>query len=314
MRQVTIRGPKGSGQEIAKIAFAAGIFDVTLEEKRVLHADGQETIEDSFEIEVSTPAAKAFLDALTNTTFFTRDKFSIAVRQPRALLSREKVSTLTRPLVEPSIDLFEELWQFSQITYGFIGRIFIGALLLSLGLIEYQLLLIIAGLLFIPLLPLLLSIGFGFCSKQWRLALQGIAALTIAVVLMISAGALVGLVSNPPVRYSEFSSLLTGLLISSAVGVAAGLATIDDVGRREMIGLAATAQIAIIPAWFGSCLILGFPNSETPPSKRLAALMINVIAIVICSTLTYALAGIRGSALKVFHEDFASEDRLSQSP
>ena len=312
MRQVTIKGPQGSARELAEIAFAVGISDVTLGEKRVLHANGQETLEDSFEIEVGTPTAKAFLDALTSKTFFTRDKFSVAVRQPRSLISREKLTSLTRPLVEPSIDLFQELWQFSQITYGFIGRIFIGALLLSLGLIEYQLLLIIAGLLFIPLLPLLLSIGFGFCSKQWRLALQGFAALTIALGLMISAGVAVGLVSNPPMRYSEFSSLLTGLLISGAVGVAAGLATIDDVGRREMIGLAATAQIAIIPAWFGSCLVLGFPASETAPWRRLLALMINVIAIVISSMLTYVLVGIKGSALKMFYEEPASLDRLRQ--
>lgn len=305
MRQVTIKGPQGSAQELAEIAFAVGISDVTVGEKRVLHANGKETIEDSFEIEVGTPVAKAFLDALTSKTFFTRGKFSVAIRQPRSLISREKLISLTRPLVEPSIDLFQELWQFSQITHGFIGRIFIGALLLSLGLIEYQLLLIIAGLLFIPLLPLLLSIGFGFCSKQWRLALQGFAALTIALVLMISAGVAVGLFTNPPMRYSEFSSLLTGLLISGAVGVAAGLATIDDVGRREMIGLAATAQIAIIPAWFGSCLVLGFPSTETAPWKRLLALLINVIAIVISSMLTYALVGIKGSALKIFHEETA---------
>lgn len=79
-----------------------------------------------------------------------------------------------------------------------------------------------------------------------------------------------------------------------------------------MIGLAANAQIAIIPAWFGSCLVLGFPASETPPSKRLLALMINVMAIVVSSMLTYALLGIRGAALKIFHEDIRRVDRLSQ--
>ena len=35
------------------------------------------------------------------------------------------------------------------------------------------------------------------------------------------------------------------MTLPTAVGIAAGLATVDDVGRREMIGLAATAQIAI---------------------------------------------------------------------
>ena len=65
------------------------------------------------------------------TTFFDLDQFTIAVRQPRSIVSRERFESLARPLVEPSTDLFEELLQFCQVTYGFIGRIFIGAVLLA---------------------------------------------------------------------------------------------------------------------------------------------------------------------------------------
>jgi len=39
MRQVTITGPQGSAREIAEIAFAVGISDVSIGEKRVLHDD-----------------------------------------------------------------------------------------------------------------------------------------------------------------------------------------------------------------------------------------------------------------------------------
>jgi hypothetical protein len=251
MRQITVTTPHGRAREVAEIAFGVGISEVTIGQKRVLSATGFEITKDSIEMEIGTPLAKAFMDEFTGKPFFTRDEFSIAVRQPRAIISRERLTSLTRPLVEPAVDIFEELWQFSQVTYGFLGRILIGGLLLSYGLVEYQCLLIIAGLLFIPLLPLILSIGFGLCTKQWRLAAQGAFSLTIALLLLILAGVSVALLTNSPVRYSEFHSLGTGLLISCAVGVAAGLATVDDVGRREMIGLAATAQIAIIPAWLG---------------------------------------------------------------
>src|SRR5258708_11456863 len=103
----------------------------------------------------------------------------MGVRQPRALVCGEELSTLARPLVEPSFDIFEELWQFSQVTYGFVGRILIGALLLAYGLVEYRLLFIIAGLLFIPLRPLLLTVGFGLCPHQWRLAIQGLLSLAV---------------------------------------------------------------------------------------------------------------------------------------
>jgi hypothetical protein len=47
-----------------------------------------------------------------------------------------------------------------------------------------------------------------------------------------------------------------------------------------MIGLAATAQVAIVPTWFGLCLVLGFPLSDaTPVSRRLLGLPLNVAAL-----------------------------------
>ena len=141
MRQITVTTPRGRAREVAEIAFAVGISQVTIAEKRVLSASGSEVTKDSIEMEVGTPLAKAFMDEFTSQPFFIRDDFSIAVRQPRAIISQERLKSLTRPLVEPSVDLFEELWQISQVTYDYVGRILIGALLLAYGLVEYKLLL-----------------------------------------------------------------------------------------------------------------------------------------------------------------------------
>src|SRR5258705_13190991 len=146
MRQVTIAAPAGTAHEIAEIAFSCGIARIAVTERRVLEADGSASVKDCVELDVSTPAAKAFLDRLASQPFFTRAEYSVAIRQPRALISREDLSDLTVPLVEPTIDVFEELWQFSQVTYGFVGRIFIGGLLLAYGLVEFKLLFMIAGL------------------------------------------------------------------------------------------------------------------------------------------------------------------------
>jgi uncharacterized membrane protein (Fun14 family) len=301
MRQITVTAPKGTASQIAQIAFGVGISEVSVSEKRIINATGSETIKDSIEMDVGTPLAKAFMDEFTRAPFFSREKFSIAVRQPRALISREKLIRLTRPLVEPTVDIFEELWQFSQVTYGFVGRILIGALLLAYGIVEYKLLFMIAGLLFIPLLPLMLSVGFGLWTQQWRLVGQGLFSLAIALLLLVAGGATVGLLTNPPVQYADFNSLKTGVLVSFAVGVAAGLATADDVGRREMIGLAATAQIAIVPAWVGLGLVLGFPAATaTPLSHRLLGLLLNVVAIVIAALGTYAAIRIKRTSLNCF--------------
>ena len=302
MRQITITGPQGHATQIAQIAFAVGISEVSVTEKRILDRSGSERVSDSIEMDVSNPLAKAFMDEITVAPFFSSEEFSIAVRQPRGLISREKLTLLTRPLVAPAVDIFEELWQFSQVTYGFVGRILIGALLLAYGLVEYKLLFMIAGLLFIPLLPLMLSIGFGLWTRRWRLVGQGLYSLTIALLLLVAGGVIVGLLTNPPVQYSEFNSLSAGFLVSLAVGVAAGLATADDVGRREMIGLAATAQVAIIPAWFGLSLLLGFPTIDpTQPRRLILGLVLNIIAIVIAALVTYATIGIKGAALRCFN-------------
>jgi hypothetical protein len=309
MRQITVTAPRGSSEQVAHIAFAVGISEVAISEKRVRNANGSETIKDSIEMDVGTPLAKAFMDEFTSASFFTREEFSISVRQPRSLVSSGKLGTLVRPLVEPAVDIFEELWQFSQITYGFVGRILIGALLLAYGLVEYRLLFVIAGLLFIPLLPLMLSVGFGLWTRQWRLAVQGLISLAVAIGLLVLGGIVVGVLSNAPVKYSDFNSLRAGILVSLVVGVAAGLATADDVGRREMIGLAATAQIAIIPVWFGLCLLLGFPAADaTPPLRRLLGLLLNIVAIVLASLMTYAAIRIKGSSLNCFKVDHGEKE------
>lgn len=316
MRQITITAPEGRAADIARIAFEVGIPQVSIGQTRIMKPDGSETTKDRVEIDTATDRAKAFIDEVTTASFFVSEHCSIAVRQPRSIITGDGFKALIRPLVEPATDLFEELGQFCQITYGFVGRIFIGALLLGLGIHDDRLLLMIAGLLFIPLLPLILAIGFGLCTRKWSILLQGAVSLAVALLILMIAGIIVALTSNGPVRYSEFNSVLSGFLISLAVGVAAALASSDDVGRREMIGLAATAQVAIIPVWFGVCFISGFPVfTSAAPSQRIVSLLINIGAIAFSSYGTYALLGMKGKTLRIFNNSPRQSDkRLTSKP
>jgi hypothetical protein len=301
MRLVRVKAPEGSGEEVARVAFAAGISQVTTQQQEVRRANGERETKDVIDVETATPKAKAFLDALMASPFFEAEKFSIAVRQPRSIVSREKPPEITWPLVEPAIDIFEELWQFSLVTYGFVGRVLIAAMLLAYGMIQQQLLIMLGGLLFLPLLPLLLAMGFGLWTRQWRLAGQGLFAFLVAIALLISGGAIVALLANPPLQYNQHNSLVVSFLISLGVGIAAGLATADDVGRREMIGLAATAQIAILPVWFGISFVFGFPVLDsTSPAQRALTFGVNAVTIIVAALCTYALLGMRGEALKGF--------------
>jgi hypothetical protein len=62
MRQITITAPQGSASEIARIAFAVGIAEVSVTERRILKPSGSEMIKDSIEMDVGTPLAKVFMD------------------------------------------------------------------------------------------------------------------------------------------------------------------------------------------------------------------------------------------------------------
>ena len=308
MRLVRVKAPEGKGEAVARLAFEAGLEQVTVHQQRTLKSDGQEETKDVVDVETATPTAKAFIDKVMAASFFDPKQYTIAVRQPRSIIARSSPWKITWPIVIPTVDIFEELWQFSHITYSFVGRILIGSLLLSYGMIQFNLLLMIAGLLFLPLLPLLLAMSFGAWTRQWRLVGQGGLAFIIATALIIIGGMIVALMTDPPLKYREFSSTLTAALISSAVGVAAALATADDVGRREMIGLAATAQVALIPAYIGISLVFGFsPMESTSPSERMLTFLVIVGVIVISSLVTYALLGMRGKPLEHFSQGAAKE-------
>jgi hypothetical protein len=309
MRLVRVKAPEGGGEGVAQVAFEAGISQVTTHQQEVRRANGERETKDVIDVETATPKAKVFLDALMAAPFFDSEKYSIAVRQPRSIVGREKPPEITRPLVEPTIDIFEELWQFSLVTFGFVGRVLIAAMLLAYGMIQQQLLIMLGGLLFLPLLPLLLAIGFGVWTRQWRLAAQGFFAFLVAIALLISGGAIVALLTHPPLQYNQHNPLLVSFLISLGIGIAAGLATADDVGRREMIGLAATAQMAILPVWFGICFVFGFPALDsTPAAQRALTFGVNAVTIVVAALCTYALLGMRGASLQGFTQGTTQED------
>jgi hypothetical protein len=293
-----VKAPEGKGRAVAEVAFGVGITQVTVHHEGVYRPQQPPPTQDVVDVETATPMAKAFLDTLLAALFFDPRAYAVAVRQPQAVVSREKPS-VAWPLVEPTVDLFEELWQFSHVTVGFAGRVIIAAALLAYGMIEHKLLLIAAGLLFMPMLPLVLAIGFGLWTQTWRLAGQGACALVVALALTVAAGAAGALMTGPPLGFQEFNSPLTSSLISLAVGIAAALATADDVGRRELIGLGAAAQLAILPAWFGIVLAFGVPAGEQAALRALTFL-INVGAISGAAFGAYALLGMQGGAVRRF--------------
>jgi hypothetical protein len=302
VRLVKVSAPQGDADKVAGVAFRVGISQVSIRQEQTQKANQSRETREVVDIAASTPKAKAFMDALTAEAFFDPDQYSVNVRQPLSILSGENPSSLTWPVVDPSLDIYEELWQFSHITYSFVGRVFIAGALVAYGMIESKMLIMLAGLLFVPFLPLLLAIGFGMRAGEWRLTKLGALAFAVGVALLMGAGATVALLVNSPISYNESNPLIASLLVSLAIGVAATLAIGDDVGKREIIGLAASAQIAIIPVWFGISFVRGYPvATSSPASERAITFLVNVLAVIAASFCTFVVLRVRGEGLRRFN-------------
>jgi hypothetical protein len=287
MREVRIHLPEADVDEIAQIAFAAGISSLSLNPEERRKAGGETSRIIALEAATSTPKAHQFIAAVLDAPCYERSKYTINVKSPRSIVSSEEIREITLPRLEPVTDVTEELWQFCHLTLGYCGRVLIGAGLLALGLVENKMLLIIAGLLFLPLLPTLTGISFGVLTREWPLARRALVTLCAGLLITFAAAALIGLVTTPPVRFSDFSSMPISVLISAAVGVAAALANTDDAGRRELIGLAAAAQIAMLPAWLGLALTMEVREGSEIIVQRAITLLLNLVAIVLTSLATF---------------------------
>lgn len=300
MRLVKVQAPAGKALEVARVAHDAGIDKVTLRQEQVFYKDGREEMRDVVDVDTSTPAAKAFIDAVMAAPFFDPRTYSISVRQPRTVISHEQVPKLTWPVALPTTDILEDLWQFNHITWSLVTRVLIAGAFIAYGMLRANLLLIVAGLLFTPFLPLLLAMSFGLQTHHWPLARQGLLASATTVLLLVAGGAVVALLSSAPMKFQEFSSPLPGFVVSLGVGIAAAVATGDDTGRRELLGLAATAQTALVPVWFGIALVRGFGATTTTgsPSQRLLGFGINLVTIVVAAAAMYAVLRMRAAAVE----------------
>lgn len=297
MRLITVRGPEGHGKEIADLAFAAGIGKVSLHRTQV-HRPGLSPADcDVVDIEAPTPLAKTFIDTLLSAPFFDPENHIVSVREPRALITKEDPANETKPVVFSSLEVFEDLWQFSQVTASMIGRVFLAAALVAYGMIHGNIPVMLAGLLFLPYHHQMLSIAFGLCTREWQLLRQGLRALIVSTLLIGLAGAATAFFIDSPMEYDQFGSLLSGFAIALIIGIAAGLASIDDAGRRELIGLAATAHISILPAWFGISLVSGFPDTHTT-IERCMAFAINVTTLILAAVAVYVCFKMQGEGLR----------------
>ncbi|MFD2247502.1 DUF389 domain-containing protein [Pontibacter ruber] len=299
MRLVTVKAPEGEGKNVADVAFAAGISQISVQQAKQYTADHQEKVLDVVEVETATPKAKVYLESLMKAPFYDPATFAFSVRHPESIFAAEPPEKETYPIVRPTTDVYEELWQFTRVTISLVGRVFLSSVLLAYGMVEDMLPLIIAGLLFLPFHHHMLGFALGAVLRERRFLLQGLLALVVTTVLIFLAGACVALFTEPPIGFEEPGTPLSGAVLAAVIGVAAALAATDDAGRRELIGLAATAHISIYPAWFGLKMVFGFHETGIL-AEHLLTFGINVTTLTLAAGLTFAVMGMRSKGILRF--------------
>lgn len=292
MRILTIRVPAGQAMRVTQTAFASGIKQVSTHQVQQYCEGRPGVTQEVVEVETSTPLAGKFLQELACLKEFDKNTWVISGRHPRSLITQEDIRKETHPVVIPALEILEDLWLFSHVTASLVGRVFLSALLLAYGMIELNLPVMIAGLLFLPYHHQMLATAFGACTRSWRLLAQALWSLLLSTAVIIAAAACVAYFTEPPLKFDQFGSLLSGFFIALIIGVAAALASTDDAGRRELIGLAATAHITVLPAWFGICLVFGFPEGRIL-TERLMAFGINVSTLIFAAIAVFSFLRLR---------------------
>jgi hypothetical protein len=289
MHEVRVTVPDGQSGEVARVALGTGIEEVSVYR---IYSHGPNQVKEVVAAETSTPRARAFIDALFQTEWFDLASYSITTRELRSIVAHGSIAEVTRPMVEPALDVLQDLWQLSHVTSSYIGRAAAAAILLAYGMFENSAISIVIAALFLPFLSQVLSISFGIWAGDWALAKVGFSALCVSTAVSIAAGALVAALHPANLAFSDFKRPLVSFALSSVIGIAAGLASADDAGRRYLIGVAAAVQYAVFPVWFGISLVCGFPPMPIV-LERIESFGINFVTIGVTSVCVYGLIGMR---------------------
>jgi hypothetical protein len=296
MHEIRVTVPEGRGKDVAELALRAGINQVSMYS---VFAYGPNQPKEVLSAETSTPKARHFADSVLTAPWFDSAECTLSSRELRALVIEGHPRQITQPMVEPPVNVFEDLWLLSDLTVSYVARALAGAIILAYGMLHDNPITIVVAALFLPFLSQVLAVSFGMWAGDWSLAWQGCKALLVSTAASVFAGAVVTLLEGGPMLFSHFSSPLPSFAISAVIGIAAGPITADDAGRRYLIGVAAAVQYGIFPVWFGSCLALGFPPAAIT-TERMGTFAINVVTIALAALVAYIFLGIKRKDVAIF--------------
>jgi hypothetical protein len=284
MRHLTVLVEAQHEARATDLALGADAGWITRSDTQRIVTDGVRDIV-TLDIMLPAPKARSLLDGLSR---LPAGEWSVVSVHPRSVFTGRPLGIETRPFPVPGLEIEEDLWEFAHVTISMILRVLLGAALVAHGMVVGNLPLMLAGLLFLPYHHSLIAIALGAVRGRGRLAGQSLCVFLLSTVLIAIAGAAVAFVEGGSVQWEPAGGTVPGLVIGAIVGTAAALASSDDSGRRELIGLAATAHLSVNPALVGIALM----SSRTGGlSAHVVDFVLAVAALTLAAGLTLLATG-----------------------
>jgi len=289
MREVKVSVPQGLGHEVASLAIAMGNPSISL---HTVYNPARSQNYEEIKIKTSTPKARLFIDRLTRAPFYQAEDCVLSSHDIRSLSFRQDIGETTKPFCMPTMDVYEDLWQAIHITPSFIVRVVVSAMLLTYGMLQNRVILMIGAMLFTVFSPPLMALGLGVPLRDKKIIMYALASFGVANVLSIVAAAIVAGVVGGPLLWDDFGGLAGNVFVAIGASVAGAIADTDDAGRRQLIAIAAAFPYSRFPPWIGISLVLGFPSLKVT-LYRLAIFGLNIGAMIVSSAITYRLLRLR---------------------
>ncbi|WAS95387.1 hypothetical protein [Nannocystis punicea] len=287
MREIRLTLPRGSAEAVFDLARAAGIAEASVHEVRVL---GRETTAEEMTLKSSAPKIRTFLRELLRSPLFDRRTVRFSAHEVLALVNEESARRVTVPAGVPLTDVHHDLWRYCHITASFVARTWVSAALLAYAMLKSDTLLAVGALIFTPFSPLVLSTALGVAGRRTELTRQALRVLAVAFVLTVSSAAITGALVGGPMLAEDFGGPTRNFVASALIGVMAALADSDEVGRRQLLGLAMAYPFVRLIVWLGLTLALGVPDD----GERLHDLLLlagNAVVMTAAAATTYRVIG-----------------------
>ncbi|WP_434419793.1 hypothetical protein [Nannocystis pusilla] len=288
MREIRLTVPRGSAEAVFAVARAAGIAEASVHEVRVL--GGEPATAEELALKSSAPKIREFLRALLCSPLFDRRKIKFSAHEVLALVNEESAQRVTVPAGVPLTDVHHDLWRHCHVTASLVARTCVSAALLAYAMLHQDTLLAVGALIFTPFSPLVLSAALGVAARRTELTRQALRVLLVALVLSLSAAALTGALVGGTMPAEDFGGPTRNFVASALIGVMAALADSDEVGRRQLLGLAMAYPFVRLIVWLGLTLALGEPEGGDRLHDALL-LLGNAVVMTAAAATTYRVIG-----------------------